>query len=346
MLTGWARSWFTAAASSSRNAGSSAAAEAAEHEQQPLAVLSQYFCESIHERAPRFFADELAHDRRVLTAAIGLAEALTLQRRRYARARGDDTRHLLDALASFVLAHEGSTFTASRRRYDMLVDAWNASARRTSMDRAHARPSLVFDDAGDGSSSPSTACVPVIRAWRALLGERLGHVPGVCMVGTVHHSLPPELYDAWTSDAASHVAASTENLFEIEYSVPANDSGGGKCSLHEQAARQGLAPLIDAVMALRKEYGDDGVCLDWTLSVECTTSSHDVVYEHIDTDDEEEEKEEEEEEEGEEEEEQEEEEKKEKEADAHATTVRATAGTMQMHIHCSIAYRAYALATT
>jgi len=237
MWTGWARTWVPERWRSSAGARHGA----------------EYLVESLRDREPEFFADDLEHGRAVTSAALVLFEALTVQRRRTVLPRTDDARVLADALVHFIGTHEGSTERANRERYDALVDASASDERHTI----------------DVDTTVVTDAPHIIRIWRRVLADCVGTVPGVCMTGVWRVQLPLALYETWLNEAARDAAdvASVIHLCDVEYSVADDDDDDDDDAMHERAAHQALRPVADAVGRMRGSYGEC-VRLDWTLIVQ------------------------------------------------------------------------------
>ena len=216
----------------------------------PEVIAAQFITETLQKHAPTFFQDDVEHGRPVVTAAIALAETLIRQRRRFTRSRPDETRTLLHALTAFISANEGTAVMASRLHYDMLMDAWVQQSPRA----------MVSLDENDDDDCINDEAELVIIAWRSIVTEQLGHVPGVCMTSTRRRRhVPSSVYDKWQ---AMPTATSISSLCDISYTL--HDG-----MTHDDVARQGLKPLIDAVAAMRAMSTVAAVHLDWTLCVDC-----------------------------------------------------------------------------
>lgn len=298
MMTGWATLF-----SESIRRG-----DAPEHEFDHRVVLSAYVAESMQARAPLLFADDLEHGRHVLDATIHVVEALCEQRRRFSRDR--DIAALADAAVTFVMAHDGRAALAATDRYRTLVDAWNRTAPADQA-RYEPRAAILFGD----EFTALAECVAT--KWRVELARVLGHVPGVVMTGMHAVDVSHAMYTAWLERRQAHVAASSMHLYDIEYTVHDGLGNGDDSApaLHEQAARHGLAPLVDAVEELRGSYAPDRVRLDWTLNILCAEAA--PAASHADDND-----------------------TSSSDDDVEEPPPRET------RIHCSVAYKAYVLADT
>jgi len=220
---------------------------------EPIAAsLGSYLAESLRERAPTLYADDLERGgQRVLVATTQLAAALVAQRERYVRTRDDDARALIDSLVTLVAGADGASLQSARARY--------ARVRTPS-----AAPTVVVVE-----SVALAECV--IVTWRRVFAELLPNVPGVAVTSVGRRDVAERVFATYR-DVAAHDWFATipttapkqttiiENLVDIEY----HDE------LHEAAARQGLAPLVDAVRLVR--LGDVRVRVDWTLLVATSDS--------------------------------------------------------------------------